>query len=151
MGNGDRRRRGVWALGHYGDPDSHFMALYLRWTGSEWEIAPAPSGEGLHQTPTALSGSSMENVWAVGSEPTSSFLLAHWDGSAWSTVDAEVPAAGADSPSLSDVVSVSPTDVWAVGRYQGQRGEDGTAQTIPLIEHWDGFTWKVMEAPPFDE
>jgi hypothetical protein len=86
----------------------------------------------------------------VGSEPTSSFLIAHWDGSAWSPVDAQIPAEGADSAALSDVVALSPTDAWAVGRYQGPLGEDGAAETFPLIEHWDVATWQAVEAPPFD-
>jgi hypothetical protein len=141
---------GVWAVGHYGDPGSRFMALYLRWTGSEWEIVAGPSGEALHQTPTALSGSSADDAWAVGSEPTSSFLIAHWDGSTWSSIEAEIPVEGSDSPSLSDVAALSPTDAWAVGRYQGPRRKGGSAEIFPLIQHWDGGSWDVVEAPESD-
>jgi hypothetical protein len=139
---------GVWAVGHYGEPGSRFMAMYARWTGTEWEVVSGPSGEALHQTPTAVSGGSADAVWAIGSEPTSSFLIAHWDGSRWESVGAEPPpAGGSDSPSLSDVVALSPANAWAVGRYQGPPGREGTAETFPLVEHWDGATWQVVEVP----
>jgi hypothetical protein len=144
---------GVWALGHYGyeEPDSHVMALYLRWDGSQWNVVPGPSGEALHQTPTAFSGAWADDAWAVGSEPTSSFLVAHWDGSSWSTVQAEIPNGGDPfGASLADVVSVSAADAWAVGRYQGPPDKDGVAETFPLIEHWNGIAWGVMEAPALD-
>lgn len=151
-GMGTDSAGGVWAVGHYGDPDSRFMALYMWWDGSEWQVVPGPSGEALHQTPTALSGASANDTWAVGSEPTSSFLVAHWDGSSWSTVEAEIPQGGDTfGASLADVVSISVTDAWAVGRYQGPPDKGGAAETIPLIEHWDGVAWSVMEAPPLDD
>lgn len=138
---------GVWAVGHYGDPHSRFIALYLQWTGETWEVVPAPPGEALHQTPTSAAGASANDVWAVGSEPTSSFLIARWDGAAWSVVDAEVPGEDAPSePGLADVVALSPADAWAVGRYQGPVNEKGGAEVFPLIEHWDGTAWRMIEA-----
>jgi len=37
--------------------------------------------------------------------------------------------------------SISPTDAWAVGYY-------GKWRHYPLIEHWDGVNWAVVDAPP---
>jgi hypothetical protein len=138
----------VWAVGHYGDPGSRFMALYLRWSGETWSVVPGPPGEALHRSPTSLSGASGNEVWTVGSEPTSSFLIARWEGTAWAEVDAEVP--GEDAPSearLADVVALSPTEAWAVGRYQGPADAEGRVETFPLIEHWDGAAWRVIDEP----
>jgi len=141
-GIGTDGTNGVWALGHYGDPDSHFQALYLRLTGTEWDLATAPDGDARHQTPTALSGASAGEVWAVGSEPTSSFLVAKWEGSSWSVFPAAVPPGADFSASLTDVVVISSTDAWAVGRYQG---EGGGNQILALVEHWDGARWRLVE------
>lgn len=139
----------VWAIGHYGDRRSPFMALYLRWTGEAWEVVPGPPGEALHQTPTAISGTSGSEVWAVGSGPTSSFLVAEWDGEVWSSVDAPLPGGETPfPPQLADVVALSPTDAWAVGRYQEAVNLEGGAEVLALIEHWDGTAWRVVEAPP---
>jgi hypothetical protein len=138
---------GVWALGHYGDPDSHFQALYLRWTATGWDLVAGPHGDAQHQTPTALSGASAGEVWAVGSEPTSSFLVAQWEGSSWSVFPAEVPSGPDYSASLTDVVAISPTDAWAVGRYRGMPAENGGSEILALVEHWDGAHWRLEATP----
>jgi hypothetical protein len=134
---------GVWAVGHYGDPEpSRIQALYLRWGGREWEMVASPTGEAGHQTATALAGSSSSDIWAVGSEPTSSFLVAHWNGSAWTTVQAESPAAGQNTnPALVDVAVVSPTAAWAVGHYQRPDGR----RIFAWLEHWDGTAWRPID------
>lgn len=154
-GTGTDGADGVWALGHYGydEPNSHVMALYMRWTGGEWEVVPAPSGDPLHQTPTALSGAAPDDVWAVGSEPTSSFLVAHWDGSTWSSNQAEIPAASAESAALADVATISTKDAWAVGRYvryPEPSDQMVSSRTFALIEHWDGVAWRIREVPQPD-
>lgn len=139
---------GVWAVGHYGDRGSRFMALYLRWTGETWSVVPGPPGEALHRTPTALSGASGHEMWTVGSEPTSSFLIARWDGTAWSEVDAEVAATDALSEArLTDVIALSASDAWAVGRYRRFVDQEGLTEIVPYIEHWDGTAWRVIDEP----
>ncbi|MGH2681806.1 MAG: hypothetical protein ACRDIX_01075 [Actinomycetota bacterium] len=136
---------GVWAVGHFGDPEpSRFEALYLRWTGEAWEVVPGPTGEAGHQTPTALGGSSFSDVWAVGSEPTSSLLVAHWEGSEWIATQVEPPILGENTnPSFEDVVVVSPRAAWAVGHYQRPDGR----RLYPWVEYWDGSRWVLAETP----
>jgi hypothetical protein len=136
---------GVWAIGHYRDRGSSLMGLYLRWTNGAWQMLPGPPGKALNLTPTALSGTSADDVWAAGSEPTSSLLIAHWDGTVWLQQNAESPGL---NPTLADVVALSATDVWAVGRYQGPVEEEGAAQVFALIEHWDGASWNVIKVSP---
>ena len=43
---------------------------------------------------------------------------------------------------LSGVAALSPGDVWAVGRFSGNNGNDQT-----LVEHWDGAAWSVISSP----
>ena len=41
---------------------------------------------------------------------------------------------------LSGVSALSGTDAWAVGGFEHARGD------APLVEHWDGRTWKRQRA-----
>jgi len=130
---------GVWGIGHYGDHGGHTTALFLRWTGTAWErVDPTPDP---HWSVTGLSGSSAQDVWAVGSEPTGSFAVAHFDDTRWSSVDAP-GSSGPYENWLYDVVTLSASDAWAVGVQNF--GPDPHAV---LIEHWDGSSWSVVPAP----
>jgi hypothetical protein len=144
-GIGDDGQGGTWAVGHYGEP---LTALYLRWVAGEWEVVPAPTGKPLHQTPTSLSGTSADDVWAVGSEPTSSFLVARWNGSDWEPMNAELPEkAETWSAWLGDVVAISSSDAWAVGRYQEGTSREGKRRMRALILRWDGTSWQAVPIP----
>lgn len=46
---------------------------------------------------------------------------------------------------LEDVVAVTPSDVWAVGRHWGFIGSFLDFRT--LIEHWDGLNWSLVLSP----
>ena len=152
VGDGNQRFRGVWALGHYGyrEPDSHVMALYLWWDGSEWQVVPGPSGEALHQTHRAFRSIDGRRV---GGRERAHELVPDRSLGRLDLVNGRGRSPQQRRPfgaSLADVVSISATDAWAVGRYQGPPGQDGAAETFPLIERWDGVSWRVMEAPPLD-
>src|SRR5687768_6948310 len=54
------------------------------------------------------------------------------------------PSQGTGRNVLSDVVVISPDDVWAVGAY----GDFDDAQTITM--HWDGSTWAIVSSPNAD-
>ena len=60
-------------------------------------------------------------------------MVSHYNGTSWSLFTLTGPA-GTDFES---VEALSPTDVW-VG---------GTNGTGPLIEHFNGKSWKVMKSP----
>ena len=84
----------------------------------------------------AVAAVSTSDVWAVGytSEENPKALIEHWDGEAWSVVDAHSP----DGNSWLYAVSASsPTDVWAAGVYAGSGGYHG------YVEHWDGKQWSL--------
>jgi hypothetical protein len=86
------------------------MCLTPNWC---WEN-PLPQGYPLH----SVRGTSPGDVWAVGDFGTT----LHWDGNAWTRVDAPT------NEHLYGVWSASPTDAWAVG-LQG------------TVLHWNGSAW----------
>jgi hypothetical protein len=83
-------------------------------------------------------------VWAVGDQVSAegSFgtLVEHWDGHAWSVVPSPDP--GSAGNQLYGLVALGPSDIWAVGQQLGSAAPDQ-----PLIEHWDGGQWSVVESP----
>jgi hypothetical protein len=52
------------------------------------------------------------------------------------------PNPGAFGNSLASVVTLSPTDIWAVGDYAATRFGDQS-----LVEHWNGKQWSVVKSP----
>jgi len=89
---------------------------------------------------------SPSNVWAVGEtsmEHGTQPLIEHWNGVAWSvTTSPSLPVQGAfrSFHRLKAVSARRSNDIWAVGC--SNCSDD--AQTIPLIEHWDGASWTII-------
>jgi hypothetical protein len=79
------------------------------------------------------------DVWAVGdqgvTDSSSSTLIEHWNGTAWSIVPS--PSPGSDSDLTGVTTSNAANDVWAVGYYD----PTGTAQGQTLTLNWNGTTW----------
>lgn len=120
-------------------------------------VRPAPQVEdglgpltGVLESPATgallfgVSSAAADDVWAVGTRSTSSggtTLAEHWDGSTWTVVPSPTPGPE-HAGYLSSVVTLSPTDAWAVGSYQR---DSVTSQA--LIEHWNGAVWKSVALP----
>ena len=118
--------------GYTSDGFETFAPLAEHWDGSRWTSIPAPNPPGAMGVFSAVSGTSANDVWAVGTQHTigQQFgLVEHWDGSAWSVVPSP-PDAGA----LNAVSAVSANDAWAVGNY--------------ALEHWDGSSWQKISTYP---
>jgi hypothetical protein len=92
-----------------------------------WTPVP-PASAGVVSAP---SGVSADDVWSVGRDPSGVPLVAHFDGTSWSTV--ATPDVGTGS--LAAVTAITQDDVWAAG------------ETVEgaLVEHWDGSSWTVVE------
>lgn len=138
----------AWAFG-VSYPQGQFGTLgplMEHWDGTRWSIVANPASDTPHTRVDKVSVTSATDIWAVGETvvgdgPVQPFAE-HWDGVKWSIV-ATAPAA---EPALFTAVSASgPNDVWAVGN-QTQAGTQNTA--VPLVEHWDGTTWRVMTDLP---
>ena len=131
----------VWAVGdaqvQHGQTFTS-TTYTLHWDGTSWKIVSSPSGPGIVNSLTGLSGVASNDLWAVGytgaSYTESGALAMHWDGVAWTIVPTAVTS-GADP--LFAVMAVTSHNVWAVGSIAG----------APLTEQWDGTAWSVVPTP----
>jgi hypothetical protein len=156
-GDSDNQLRGVsaisrkeaWAAGWYVNPATRSnTALIEHWDGTAWSAALSPGVPGALQ---AIDASSSDDVWAVGSTITELFtsaaLALHWDGRSWEVVDVPRPPGGEFVGTvLTDVVALARDDAWAVGHWSPVPDHP----PFPLIEHWDGTEWRVVESPSFE-
>ena len=141
--------RRVLAVGWWErDKPPEIHPLVEEWTGSRWVALPAPDSPdptGFYSQLNGLTVRSGRDAWAVGSYVSQTHggqqpLIEHWEGRRWSVVASPVVPVYA---ALNDVVAFSGTDAWAVG-YQGG-AEPGAGS--PLIEHWNGVAWSLVQAP----
>src|SRR5581483_548866 len=65
-------------------------------------------------------------------------LIEHWVGAAWTRL--RRASGEPDAATLLDVSADSPSDAWAVGWFVND-----ASQMQPLIEHWNGSSWKVVD------
>lgn len=138
--------RNAWAVGYClpHDGNGYYRTLIEHWNGSVWRRVPSPnpSGTGGASILDAVSATSARNIWAVGDYKRHRYhtLVLHWNGSRWRQVPS--PTLGSKHESLlMGVVAIGPHNAWAVGSYPGTSGE------LPLTEHWDGKSWRVVAAP----
>jgi hypothetical protein len=135
---------GAWAVGCYGTPASgaeHTLAL--RWTGTRWARAPAPS-PGASCCLSAVTAVSPSDAWAVGTAASSvngldRTLVLHWDGTRWTKLASPSPRVGGSE--LNAVSAPSATSAWAVG--------DVVSNQVyrTLILRWGGARWRTVASP----
>jgi hypothetical protein len=133
----------VWAVGAY-QSSSSFRTFAERWDGSAWSDVQTPNAGTGDNGLVAVAALSSSDAWAVGySNPTSTAqtrtLIEHWDGTAWKVVSSESPG---QLSALGGLAAESPNDVWAVGAYFNEAGNQQT-----LVERWNGKVWKVVSSP----
>lgn len=147
----------VWAAG-----DGHLIGppLVEHWDGERWSRVPIPPlAPGLSPGTgdlAAIEPISPTDVWALGyywaNDPvegrtTSRDSFLHWDGRSWEVVPSPRDESTDGMSAMQDVSAVATDDVWAVGSRVDGFSEVGTAGGA-LVEHWDGQSWKLVEAPP---
>jgi Dockerin type I domain len=149
-----------WAAGSYsaastgtvgfGNVPIGNQPLVEHWDGTSWSIVTSPPGPG----DTALRGVSClsaTDCWAVGhsGDEVIRTFVEHYDGTLWTIV----PSPNQSSPTnaLYAVTCTSSTDCWAVGQFfntvPATCGQNQTVSTESLVEHYDGTTWSIVNAP----
>jgi len=146
----------VWAVGSYNSGTAATpldQTLIEHFDGTSWTVVPSPdqsnvNGATVQNELLAVSADSPTDVWAVGyyvdvnayGYPVDQLLVEHYNGTAWSLLpstsqpfDVFSPRSGMNQ--FLGVDALSPTNVWAVGRYNN----GSSPQT--LAEHFDGTTW----------
>jgi hypothetical protein len=149
----------VWAVGAALDAGQQGASLPLieHWDGSSWQRVSAPV-VGVGGELFGVVALSSTDVWTVGgstlakigtseitANPTQT-LIEHWDGSSWTVIASPNvgPASVFSANQLSGIAALSPTDIWAVGRFTLP---DGQGRQLPLAMHWDGNTWTTQPTP----
>jgi hypothetical protein len=69
-------------------------------------------------------------------------LIEHWDGATWSVINTPTST---DHGFLTGVDASGPSDVWAAGWTSGSG--PGNLATPPVVEHYDGKQWQIVELP----
>jgi hypothetical protein len=135
----------IWAVGitTSASSSSGYQPLIEHWNGAKWSIVNLPVIAGqLH----GVSAVGPNDAWAVGSYTVPNFtstLIEHWNGAKWSIVSG--PKLVNLINTLSSVVTISKNNVWAAGDYTNSPAP--SAEYTPLIEHWNGTTWSVVNSP----
>jgi hypothetical protein len=143
----------VWAVGTtIGAP------LAEHWDGTAWRVVPAPTPIGAASAGfVGVSASGPNDVWAVGSSSrvsgvstSTSTLVEHWNGSAWSIVASpNVPPQRpglAVQDLLTGVVALSATNAWASG-YSIDVASGSFLPLKTVVEHWNGSAWSIVASP----
>jgi hypothetical protein len=111
-----------------------------------WRVIPSANASSTNNQLYGVTRSGAKTLWAVGGYQPAAYqnfvtLTERWNGTSWSVVPSA--NAGTGDNQLSGVAAISDRDVWAVG----VQNATPTAQTKPLIEHWNGSAWHIVESP----
>jgi hypothetical protein len=120
------------------------VSLAEVWNGTAWTMQVSPDPEGTASTAlSALACPGADACIAVGGYTTATggaTLALAWNGTAWTVMATPNPGGAADSVLFS--VSCTARDACtAVGAYAGPAG------TEPLVESWNGSSWRIQRAP----
>jgi len=135
----------AWAVGDvYNQALGDQQTQIQHWDGTRWQIVSSPSVRNAYNHLIGVSGTSSNDVWAVGytiDDRSAAWrtLLLHWDGSQWSIIQSA--KLGTSFSAFTRVLALAADDVWAIG-YNGTSINFHT-----LAEHWDGQSWNVVPTP----
>jgi hypothetical protein len=138
---------GVWAVGRYASA-GRTRTLVLHQGDPRWTRTSSPNTTGSNEL-LGVSATSPTNAWAVGDHEGvagQAVLILHYNGTKWSVQpapDSTFTVCGVNKANclyvLDGVTALSASNSWAVG---SQTCEDLTCSVFPLIEHWNGTSWK---------
>jgi hypothetical protein len=141
----------VWIVGTFLDSTLGRNETFSEhFNGTAWSVVSMPlvssSNLNAFYLFNGIQANSPTDVWAVGESSvvdgtTSSDLIEHWNGTAWSIVPSPSPGSGDSLTSVT--TSNAANDVWAVGVTQPAGATEG--QTLTL--NWNGTTWTTVASP----
>jgi hypothetical protein len=130
----------AWAAGNVSG-GAHPGQVIEQWNGTKWSLFPGPKfGKKLQADVFAMTASSADDVWAVGSLVSLGTGLAwslfeHWNGTAWTATSVE-----SNNEFLFGASADAANDAWAVGF-------NGSDNIRTSAMHWDGANWKSVATP----
>ena len=135
----------VWAVGSvYDAVHSAFQNLTMHWDGTAWTSIGVPSLGYVNNFLYGVSGTSISDVWVVGTYQKTSTVrgtvIGHWNNSGgW--VLAAGPDKGTGDNATVAVAAITSKNAWTTGAFV--RGS--AFQT--LAEHWNGTKWVIVATP----
>ncbi len=121
------------------------------WTGTTWDRMPitAPTHSDTVYECNNEPGPAVNNQWltfpVTSSTGTKPFIWIR-AGHGWIGYEKFLPVPHSSTYwDISGIDGPSTANVWAVGSYY--LGPQGTGQTKPLVEHWNGKSWSIHSAP----
>lgn len=140
----------AWAVGvRFAERSATSLGLLMHWDGRSWVTEASLSLAGTEVN--AVSGSSYDDVWAVGNALDARLQVAavlHHDGERWTVVEGIPAPGGRSGTSLRSVEAIDEADHhWAVGHY-GDVAEGTTFQRpFVLQSQRQGELWKQVKVP----
>jgi hypothetical protein len=133
----------VWIVGYFTPGSVGVYPIVKHWNGSEWKSVPDDYAGYVFLR--AIDGSADGTLWVAGSASWRA-SVEKWDGTAWRYIT--IPHVYGDSTGNDNFYGIdvrTVDDVWAVGSahsfYPSWQPEN------PLIQHWDGATWRIQTVP----
>lgn len=139
----------VWAVGASSSaPNQEGHTLIMHYDGSYWQVIASPNVKAASNQLRGITAISANDIWAVGQYGDSDkgagetqTLVEHWNGRRWSIVAS--PNVSTTNNGLDSVSGTSAQDIWAVGSTFDFASNTGQ----PLIEHFNGSTWSIVQSP----
>ncbi|MFI1014941.1 hypothetical protein [Streptomyces sp. NPDC020965] len=120
--------------------------------GTGWkQLATAPAAEAADIRFNDIDASSPRSALVVGDQPerVSGIVTQSWDGDAWTSALAPVPAGSVGGGFLS-VDARTARDAWAAGWFQVPVSANDTRH-VGQLQHWDGTRWTQADLPDVGE
>ena len=153
----------IWAVGRGyvqsapGNWDMRTLAAHF--DGQAWAVVPtpdpAPVPELTYCELDAVAALAPNDVWAAGTRNDldacgtyvgTHNLVLHWDGAAWTQMDAPQPTCfglqGVSGDGIYDILALAPDDVWFLGEWIDMNAQSYTTRHA-LAMHWDGSSFTV--------
>jgi hypothetical protein len=131
----------VWSVGYQRTGD-RYLTVTLHWDGASWSQVTSPNPSSISFMKGVVAAGP-DLAWAVGyseSMGSSRPFVERWDGSSWTIVSS--PSIVAEYSELDSVAATSATHAAAVGWH-----DDGSGDSSPIVEEWDGSKWTQVTAP----
>lgn len=133
----------VWIVGWFSPGSVGWYPIIEHWNGVLWEWIAADSSD--HVELLAIDGSINGALWLAGSVYFSA-LSEQWDGMTWGrSITLPIYGDGSGGDTFNGIDVRDADDVWAVG--SATRYQPYYQPPNPLIQHWDGTTWRVETVP----
>ena len=134
-----------------------FSLAYHRVGDRDWDIVPTPTPDACADSGNpngcakawfnAIDGVAPDDLWAGGwrdGQTSNGFFggqifLAHWDGTAWTKIDA--PVSTGSGSEITGIKAIAPDDVWFVGAWIADDGWKA------LALHWNGSSLELVDTP----